>query len=118
MFGIVSLYKAMEKEGSMTDPRQRTGPAPGAGGFAMDGERESVLARRRLALIVLVAAVPVLRKNLRRLRRLSAPAITKATGTRNMAMVAIHMVLRSVCLLGIRALQGSPRGLGRGFGWL
>ncbi len=44
----------------MTDPRQRT-PAPArqvplAG---LDGEREQVLARRRLALVVLAAAVPI-----------------------------------------------------------
>ena len=41
----------------MTDPRQRTATAPS--GPAMPGERDSVLARRRLALIVLVAAVPI-----------------------------------------------------------
>ena len=41
----------------MTDPRQRTASAPA--GPAMPGERDIVLARRRLALIVLVAAVPI-----------------------------------------------------------
>lgn len=41
----------------MTDPRQRTASAPA--GTAMPGERDIVLARRRLALIVLVAAVPI-----------------------------------------------------------
>ncbi len=43
----------------MTDPRQRTRSAPAPGGAAMAGARESVLARRRLALIALVAAVPI-----------------------------------------------------------
>jgi hypothetical protein len=43
----------------MTDPRQRTASAPAAEGFAMTGDRDNVLARRRLALIVLVAAVPI-----------------------------------------------------------
>jgi hypothetical protein len=38
----------------MTDPRQRRPAAPAA----MGGERERILARRRLALIVLVVAVP------------------------------------------------------------
>ena len=42
----------------MTDPRQRARP-PAGGGFGAAGERDSVLARRRLALIILVAAVPV-----------------------------------------------------------
>lgn len=42
----------------MTDPRQRVRPRPPAGGHAMD-DRERVLARRRLALIVLAALVPV-----------------------------------------------------------
>ncbi len=43
----------------MTDPRQQTRPAAGSVGSSMNVERESVLARRRLALIALVAAVPV-----------------------------------------------------------
>lgn len=43
----------------MTDPRQRTGPPAGSGGFSMNVERESVLARRRLALIALAAALPI-----------------------------------------------------------
>jgi len=43
----------------MTDPRQRTASAPAADSFAVSGERDSVLARRRLALIILVAAVPI-----------------------------------------------------------
>lgn len=42
----------------MTDPRQRTRPASPSSGPALGGERERVLARRRLALIVLVVAVP------------------------------------------------------------
>ena len=42
----------------MTDPRQRARP-PASGGFGAAGQRDSVLARRRIALIVLVAAVPV-----------------------------------------------------------
>lgn len=48
-----------KRERSMTDPRQRTRTASPPGGAAMAGERESVLARRRLALIALVAAVPI-----------------------------------------------------------
>lgn len=43
----------------MTDPRQRTRAASPPGGAAMAGARESVLARRRLALIALVTAVPI-----------------------------------------------------------
>jgi len=43
----------------MTDPRQRTRPASMPGGAGMTGARESVLARRRLALIALAAAVPI-----------------------------------------------------------
>lgn len=43
----------------MTDPRQRTRTASPPSGTAMAGARESVLARRRLALIALVAAVPI-----------------------------------------------------------
>ena len=42
----------------MTDPRQRARPSA-AGGLGAAGQRDSVLARRRVALIVLVAAVPV-----------------------------------------------------------
>ena len=42
----------------MTDPRQRARP-PAAGGLGAAAQRDSVLARRRVALIVLVAAVPV-----------------------------------------------------------
>ena len=43
----------------MTDPRQRARSGAPTGGFAKGGERERVLARRRLALVVLVAAAPV-----------------------------------------------------------
>ncbi len=43
----------------MTDPRQRNRPAVSTSDLAMAGERERVLARRRLALIVLVAAAPL-----------------------------------------------------------
>lgn len=43
----------------MTDRTQRVAPRPPAGGYGYTGERERVLARRRLALIVLVALVPV-----------------------------------------------------------
>lgn len=43
----------------MTDPRQRTRTASAPSGSAMTGARESVLARRRLALIALIAAVPI-----------------------------------------------------------
>lgn len=42
----------------MTDPRQQTRPATPAGP-AVGGERDRVLARRRLALVGLVAAVPI-----------------------------------------------------------
>ncbi len=43
----------------MTDPRQRTRPAAPPGGLAVGGERERVLARRKLALVVLAVAVPI-----------------------------------------------------------
>jgi len=43
----------------MTDPRQRTRSQASTDGLAMSGERDRVLARRRLALIGLAAAVPV-----------------------------------------------------------
>lgn len=42
----------------MTDPRQRA-QATAPGGPTLDGEREQVLARRRLALLILAAAVPI-----------------------------------------------------------
>jgi len=43
----------------MTDPRQRPRSEVSTGALAMSGERDRVLARRRLALIGLGAAVPV-----------------------------------------------------------
>lgn len=44
----------------MTDPRQRTPARAGTVSVAgMDDERERVLARRRLALVILAAAVPI-----------------------------------------------------------
>lgn len=42
----------------MTDPRQRAASRPPSAGYAM-GERERVLARRRMALIALVVLVPI-----------------------------------------------------------
>ncbi len=43
----------------MTDPRQRTRSQASTDDLAMSGERDRVLARRRLALIGLAVAVPV-----------------------------------------------------------
>lgn len=42
----------------MTDPRQRA-RSQTAGGSAAMGERERVLARRRMALVILIALVPI-----------------------------------------------------------
>jgi hypothetical protein len=42
----------------MTDPRQRVAARPPSAGPVMD-EREQVLARRRLTLIILILLVPV-----------------------------------------------------------
>lgn len=42
----------------MTDPRQRAVARPSSVGYAM-GERERVLARRRMALIILIVLVPI-----------------------------------------------------------
>ena len=44
----------------MTDPRQRApNPAAGTALTGLNDERERVLARRRVALVVLAAAVPI-----------------------------------------------------------
>ena len=82
----------------MTDPRQRVRARPGE---LAAGERERVLARRRLALVVLVALVPV--------------TLVVAIVTGSMALLIVNLVadvliaIYVALLLQIKQSQGATR---------
>lgn len=84
----------------MTDPRRRVAPRAPAAGYGM-GDRERVLARRRLALIVLVALVPV--------------TLVLAIVTGSMMLLVVNLVadlliaLYVAMLLQIKQAQGTSR---------
>ena len=83
----------------MTDRRQRVAPRQPAGGYG-DSERERVLARRRMALIVLAALVPV--------------TLVAAIVTGSVLLLAVNLVtdlliaLYVAMLLQIKQAQGTP----------